>query len=272
MKRNITVLAMILILAMVFTACQSKGDDIAVEPETPEETEQTPESGGESSEGQEEKAPAPSYKDMMLPFNQLVGGDRIVILQNTLNYSREGFYTEDTKPATHEITYNGESVKAYPIRYTLDFLARGIDGTVSIINNDGSSQEVAGEEFLSLFVIVDFTSSDAPLLYNPESGLELKDMLYALTEQGEAIYSVTSGSTYNTADLVSSVGWDVSETTYRYMATDRFYIPVSPAENATGEIRGTLSGAVNGSFPELKIASGKINDVIYIEIPGEGGK
>ena len=49
------------------------------------------------------------------------------------------------------------------------------------------------------------------------------------------------------------------------MATDRFYIPVDPKENASGEIRGALSGAINGSFPDLTIASGKINDVIYIE-------
>jgi hypothetical protein len=97
-------------------------------------------------------------------------------------------------------------------------------------------------------------------------------MLYALTDKGEALYSVVSGSTYNAAALISSVGWDPDETDYRYMATDRFYITVTPAENETGEVRGTLSGAVNGSFPDLKVASGKINDVIYIEIPGQGGQ
>ncbi|HHX75250.1 MAG TPA: hypothetical protein GX699_10150, partial [Firmicutes bacterium] len=54
--------------------------------------------------------------------------------------------------------------------------------------------------------------------------------------------------------------------TYRYVATDKFYIPVEPQERANGEIRGTLSGAINGSFPDLAIASGKINDVLLIEL------
>ena len=84
------------------------------------------------------------------------------------------------------------------------------------------------------------------------------------TAEGEAVYSVVSGSIHNAAEIIANVGWD-ADATYRYMATDKFYIPVGPEERATGEIRGTLSGAVNGSFPELKIAGGKINDVIYIE-------
>ena len=85
-----------------------------------------------------------------------------------------------------------------------------------------------------------------------------------LRRRREAVYSVVSGSIHNAAEIIANVGWD-ADATYRYMATDKFYIPVGPEERATGEIRGTLSGAVNGSFPELKIAGGKINDVIYIE-------
>ena len=35
--------------------------------------------------------------------------------------------------------------------------------------------------------------------------------------------------------------------------------------NRHGELRGALSGSVNGTFPEMIIAQGKINDVIYLE-------
>ena len=76
---------------------------------------------------------------------------------------------------------------------------------------------------------------------------------------------MVSGSVHNAAELLETVGWDAG-VTYRYVATDKFYIPVEPEYRQTGEIRGTLSGAINGSFPELAIASGKINDLLFIEI------
>ena len=206
-----------------------------------------------------------TYKESMLPFNQLVTGARIVILQNTLNYGREGFYTEETRPVAQEINYEGNTTAAYPISYALTFLKNGSSGTVKVINNDGSEQELSAEEFSGLFVIIEFTSDAPPVLYNPETGAALKDFLLAITSEGEAIYSVVSGSTYNAAEVITRAGWDANAT-YRFVATDQFYFPVGSAEIATGEVRGTLSGAVNGSFPDLKIASGKINDLIYIEV------
>lgn len=206
-----------------------------------------------------------SYKESMLPFDQLVPGERIVILQNTLNYSREGFYTAETKPVASEINYDGETISAYPMSYLLAFLKNGMADTVKVFNNDGSEQELTADEFKGLFVIVDFTSDAAPILYNPETGTKLEDFLYAITSEGEAIYSIVSGSIHNAAAVIANAGWD-TDATYRYVATDKFYFPVGPEENATGEVRGTLSGAVNGSFPDLKIASGKINDLIYIEV------
>ncbi len=211
---------------------------------------------------------SPSYKDTMLAFDQLVPDARIVILQNALNFSREGFYTDETKPVSEDIVYKGETVAAYPMHYVLAFLTNGSEGMVTVTNNDGTSQTITADDFAGLYAVIDFTSDTAPLLYNPETGTELADLLFAVTEEGEAIYSVVSSATYNAAEVIADVGWDTS-VTYRYVATDQFYIPVSPSENATGEIRGTLSGAVNGSFPDLKIASGKINDVLYIEVTSE---
>jgi len=254
MKRALLILLLVIAILSSFCSCSAPApsntatpdETVTTEPETP-----TPKA-------------TPTYKETMLPFDQLVPGSRIIILQNTLNYSRDGFYTEDTKPTTQEIEYKGNAVQAYPIKYTLDFLNNGLDSKVTITKTDGSTTELSAEDFSKMFVIVDFRSDAPPVLYDPDSGTEVTDFLFALTDKEEAIYSVVAGTTYNAAELIASVGWD-KNATYRYVATDQFYIPVGPAENSTGEIRGTLSGAINGSFPDLTIASGKINDVIYIE-------
>lgn len=118
-------------------------------------------------------------------------------------------------------------------------------------------------EFAGMYVIVDFTSDAAPVFYNPETNAEIA-FAYAITSEGEAIYSIVSGSAHNGLSVVETCGWDNTQT-YRLMAVDKFYIPVPPAENSTGELRGTLSGAINASFPDLKVAGGKLNDVVYIE-------
>ena len=259
-KLGIVVLLVFMMVALV--ACSS-GEAPQV-PEEPAGTEQREETAGENAAGGKDKGAAPTYKETMVPFDQLVPAERIVILQNTINYSREGFYSADNKPAAEDIKYKGDTVAAYPIAYALDFLTKGSDGDFTITNNDGSTETISAQDFAGLYVIIDFTSDAPPVLYNPESGTELTDFLFATTAEGEAIYSVVSGSIHNAAEIIANVGWD-ADATYRYMATDKFYIPVGPTERATGEIRGTLSGAVNGSFPELKIAGGKINDVIYIE-------
>lgn len=205
-----------------------------------------------------------TYKESMLPFDQLIPGDRIVILQNTINFGREGFYTPETKPVTQEIEIAGEKVNAYPISYAINFLKNELAGNLKVFHQDGTETEVSVEEFSGLFIVIDFTSDQPPLLVNPQTGLEITDFIYAVTDQGEVIYSVVSGSFHNTHELLIKLGWDVDKT-YRCVATDKFYFPVGAAELGTGEIRGTLSGAVNASFPDLKIASGKMNDLIYIE-------
>jgi hypothetical protein len=60
------------------------------------------------------------------------------------------------------------------------------------------------------------------------------------------------------------VGWETGAS-YRFVATDKFHIPVSPEALVTGEIRGGLTGVINGSFPDLSIANGKLNDLLFIE-------
>jgi hypothetical protein len=259
MKKSVLALFMIVIM-VILTAC---GSQTPSAPAQPAGTENAANSGDQKPVPG--KDGAPTYKETMVPFDQLVPAERIVILQNTINYSREGFYNKDNKPATEDIKYKDTTTAAYPISYALAFLTNDYSGEFTVTNNDRSTKTIASDDFAGLYVLIDFTSNAPPVLYNPETGTELTDFLFATTSNGEAIYSVVSGSIHNAAEIIASVGWD-EQATYRYVATDKFYIPVGPAERATGEIRGTLSGAVNGSFPDLAIASGKINDVIYIEV------
>jgi hypothetical protein len=186
-------------------------------------------------------------------------------LQNTINYSREGFYTSQTKPTTQEIDFDGNQVAAYSMSFPIAFLKNDLAGDLKVFNSDGSEQEISTEEFAGMYIIIDFFSDSPPVLFNPETGTQLNDFQYAITSQGEVIYSVVSGSNHNTKELLTKIGWDPAAT-YRYVASDKFYFPVGAEEVGSGEVRGTLSGAVNGSFPDLKIASGKINDLIYIEV------
>lgn len=260
MKRLVSILFLIVVI-FALTACAGDG---SLPPDNGDGNGQSAGDADNGAPGPGGKGDVPSYKDTMVPFDELVPGKRIVILQNTINYSRAGFYNADNKPVAEKINYNGDTVDAYPMTYALDFLTKDNAGDLAINNNDGSVKDISAEDFAGLYIIIDFTSDAPPVLYNPDSGRELKDFLYAVTPEGEAVYSIVSGSTHNAAEIIDNVGWAPGET-YRYMAADKFYIPVGPMERKTGEIRGTLSGAVNGSFPELTIASGKINDVIYIE-------
>lgn len=211
---------------------------------------------GNETEGESNAPPAgeglkegePTYKEKMVPYNQLEPSERIVFLQNALNFSREGFYTAETKPQTKAVSYQNDSVEAYSMDYVLAFLSRGVEGEVTVTKTDGSTVNLAADDLAGMYVILDFTSGEAPVLYNPASGTEVTDFFFAVTAAGEAIYSVVSDSVHNAAEILNAVGWN-ENATYRYVATDKFYIPVGPQERAKGEIRGTLSGAINVPFP-----------------------
>lgn len=205
-----------------------------------------------------------TYKDAMVPFDELVPAERIVILQNTLNFGMTGFYTAETAPVTESITYNGAAVDAYPITYTLDFLTNEVKGDVTVTDADGNDSVYTAEEFAGMYVIVDFMSYEAPVLYNPETGAETT-IKAAKTSEGEGIYSIPADSAHPTADMLAACGWTADET-LRLVATDKFYIPVDPEFLAIGELRGTLSGALTASFPDMVIASGKLNDPVYFEV------
>lgn len=204
-----------------------------------------------------------TYKDSMVPFDELVPAERIVIIQNTLNFGMTGFYTSETAPVAETISYNGASVEAYPITYTLDFLTKGIKGDVKVVDADGAEKTIAADDFKGMYVVVDFMSSEPVVLYNPATGTSTT-LSYAVTSKGEGIYSIVADTAVSTADMMNNCGWGTEEEV-RLVATDKFYIPVAPEYLAIGELRGTLSGALTASFQDMVIASGKLNDPVYFE-------
>lgn len=204
-----------------------------------------------------------TYKDSMVPFDELVSAERVVILQNTLNFGMTGFYTSETAPVTESITYNGAATDAYPITYTLDFLTNEVKGDVTVIDADGAEATFSAEEFAGMYAIVDFMSSEPVVLYNPATGAETT-IKAAKTSEGEGIYSIVADSAVPTADMLAACGWN-TDAELRLVATDKFYIPVAPEYLAIGELRGTLSGALTASFADMVIASGKLNDPVYFE-------
>ena len=209
--------------------------------------------------------PSEHYRGSMKPLDQLTPAERIVILQNVFHAdTREGFYTRETRPAAAVIEYRGGNVEAYPISHAIDLLHKGCEGTVAVVKTDGERVEFSAEDFRGMYAILDFRSDTPPVLYNPTTKSAVADFAYALTGDGEAIYSVVSGAYLNAGKLLADVGWKTG-VTYRFVATDKFHLPVEPSAAATGELRGGLSGVVNGSFPDMKAANGKINDVLYIE-------
>ena len=264
--KKLLVIFLTLTLALALAACGAAPAEPAPAEETPAAPLEAAAQAavGETGEaGEEAPAEEPHYSDTMVPFDQLTPAARIIILENTINYSRDGFYTADTKPATEEITYNGAAAQAYPISYATQFLTNGLSGMVKVGDSEGVVHELSAEDFQALYVVIDFSSGLAPVVCAAD-GSGAINFAYAITEGGEGIYSVPASTSHKPLDVLAVYGWP-AEAEYRYVATDKFHIPVPAAENSTGELRGALSGAVNGSFPDLALASGKINDVIFIE-------
>lgn len=230
--------------------------------DTTEEKKALPTNQVESTEGTGEEA---HYKSTMKPFEELISGKRIVVLQSSLVYSRDGFYTEDTAPVAETVSYNGSDVSAYAITHVTDFLLEAPSGDVTTYTVDGTSTVFSAADFSGMYVIVDdFQSGNPVSLYNPETGATVVSFAYAVMANGEGIVSIITEQEENVMDLLTTYGWDTS-VSYHLIATDKFYIPITPEDYDDGGIRGSLSGSINASFPEMTIAMGKMNDVLYIE-------
>ena len=245
MKKRLLLLLPLFILLFTFAACNRAVDS----------------PGG----GAPQEKTSVHYKSSMKPYDELVPAERIVILQNVFNPdARDGFYTRAARPAAVEIEYNNDKTAAYPISYAIDLLHNGNEGPVTVTKTDGGKAEFPAADFRGMYVILDLRSDTPPVLYNPATKSTATNFAYAVTSEGEAIYSVVSNSDHNVNELLVKAGWAI-DATYRVVATDKFHLPLEPEEAITGDLRGALSGAVNGAFPDMSLAGGRINDVLFIE-------
>lgn len=258
MKR-IVALVLLLALCLSLAACGAKA-------ETPK-TEEKKALPVATEAAEEESVPKETlYRDAMIPFEDIVPAERIIVLQNTLNFGREGFYTEETKPATTDITMDGATVAAYSLAYPLNFLTFGYENGAQVVDVSGEVLEFTKEELAASYIIIeDFQSYEAPVLYNPETQVKVVDFDHLITDNKEMVISIITEQSRRCMDMFAMVEWDTTSTTYHVMATDKFFVPATPQDYDDGELRGALSGSVNGTFPEMVPAQGKINDVIYVE-------
>ena len=161
---------------------------------------------------------------------------------------------------------DGETIAAYALTYPLNFLTYGYENGAQVVNAAGEVVEFTKEELEGSYVIIkDFQSWEAPVLYNPTTGTKVVDFDHIITDNKEMVISIVTEQDRRFVDMFALVQWDTASTNYHVMATDKFFIPVTPEDYDDGELRGALSGSVNGTFPDMIIAQGKINDVIYLE-------
>lgn len=263
MKR---IVALMLLLAIVLSLAACGGSSAAETTAATEKPAEEKKSLPVATQAAEEEVPAETlYRDAMIPFEELVPAERIVILQNTLNFGREGFYTEETKPVTEEVKLDGQTVAAYKLTYALDFLTFGYENGAQVVNAAGEVLEMTKEELEGAYVYIEgFQSYTLPVVFVPGTSVKVVDFDHLITDN-EMVISIITEQSRRCMDMFALVGWDTASTTYHVMATDKFFVPATPVDYDDGEIRGALSGSVNGTFPEMVPAQGKINDVVYIE-------
>ena len=263
MKR---IVALMLLLAIVLSLAACGGSSAAETTAATEKPAEEKKSLPVATQAAEEEVPAETlYRDAMIPFEELVPAERIVILQNTLNFGREGFYTEETKPVTEEVKLDGQTVAAYKLTDALNFLTFGYENGAAVVDAAGNETAFSKEELEGSYVYIEgFQSYTLPVLFNPATGAKVVDFDHLITDN-EMVISIITEQSRRCMDMFALVGWDTASTTYHVMATDKFFVPATPVDYDDGEIRGALSGSVNGTFPEMVPAQGKINDVVYIE-------
>ena len=250
------ILAVILaaMMAMSLAACGSS------EPaSSEEEKKQLP-----VTETNPEETPAPLYKDIMKPYSEIQHGKRIIFIQNTLVFSREGVFTEAETPVAETVSYNGTDYNGYAMTAATKHLTEANTGDVTVYTTDGASSTVAAADFEAMTVLIDdFQSGNSPILL-AANGTAIENFDYAVLSDGEVIASIITEQEYNVNEHLQKYGWDNTKT-YNLVATDVFYIPITPEDYDEGGLRGALSGAINANFPDMIIATGKLNDVVFIE-------
>ena len=144
------------------------------------------------------------------------------------------------------------------------FLVEELSGTVTVYDTDGASVSFEAADFEAASVLIDdFQSGNSPILLAAD-GAAVENFDYAVMESGEVIFSIVTEQEVNVNEYLQKFGWDNTKN-YNLVATDVFYIPITPEDYDEGGLRGALSGAINANFPDMIIATGKLNDVVFIE-------
>ena len=249
------IIALILTLVMALSLAACAGTDTEEKKDLPVATQPS-----------EEDVPEETlYKDAMIPFEDLIPAERIVVLQNAVNFGREGFYTEETRPVTEAVMLDGAEVQAYKLTYALQFLTFGYENGAQVVSEAGDILEMTRDELDAAYVYIEgFQSYTLPVVFIPGTDVKVVDFDHLITEN-EMVISIITEQSRRCVDMFDMLGWDTASATYHVMATDKFFVPATPMDYDDGEIRGALSGSVNGTFPEMVPAQGKINDVLYLE-------
>lgn len=257
--KKLLALVLALTMAVSMTACGSSADSknngeeekkalpvVSTEPET-----------AEGEEGH--------YKATMKPYSDIQHGRRLIVLQNTLQFSREGLITQAEAAVAQTISYNGADYNGYSMTNATQHLIESPTGDVTVYCTDGTSTVVAADTFSAMYALIDdFQSGNSPILYDEANGTAIENFDYAVMSNGEGIFSVVTEQEVNVGELLVQYGWDNTKT-YNLVATDVFYIPITPEDYDEGGLRGALSGSINASFVGMTIAMGKINDVVFVE-------
>ena len=257
--KKIVALTLALVMVFAMAACGA-----ATKTEEPTPAPQQEEKKALPVATEPEATAAPLYKDIMKPYADIEHGKRLIILQNTLRFSREGVFTEAEAPVAGTVSFNGADYNGYPMTAATRHLTLPLEGEVTVYTTADETTAVSAADFEAATVLVDdFQSGNSPILLLAD-GTAVENFDYAVMASGEGIFSIVSEQEVNLMDLFADYGWDTT-LTYNVVATDVFYIPVMPEDYDEGGLRGALSGAINANFVDMIIATGKLNDVVFIE-------
>ena len=242
MKRIIALL-LSFVMVLSFAAC---GNSTETEQEDPskDQSSQTP--------------PSTMYKDIMGDVSTFEQEPKLIVFQNLI---KPGFLNGDKAVSSEKKTVDGAEVDAYPIANAIDMFKNELKADVTIIDEDGKTVAVSAEKFKSAYIA---TAEDGTGIFIAD-GTTVPKFKYAVTADKEAILFTKASETLVMKDVLEAIGANASASKYRFVATDKFYLETDAAACAGSEIRGTLSGAVNASLP-IETASGKINDILYVDI------
>ena len=238
MKKRIGLIGLLLVAVMLFMCACSGAQDT--------DTAATGnEKGTEQQQQEQHQKPNASTDD-------LTKGNRIVVCQNA-------------ELTMEDVTISDVKATAASVQELVDkYFNNKVAGDVNVVGTDGYQVTMSAKDFLAAKISLD-AEGIAPVIWNEDLGGKgkVKNTDYVVTAEGEAI--IFPAETITGEALLDKLGLPKDATTYRFVATDDFYLECNAEEMKTAELRVGLDGTINGSLP-IKKAGGKINDVLYIEI------